>query len=311
MTRENKLALVVGFALILFVGILISDHFSIARQQQGADMSGKLAVRDPLSDPRGRDSFIDMNPPEPAVGATVMSGDPKPSPPNPIIDHSRPEQRTDISKGGLPSYGPNSPDASDEIRMHPDVRPIGEPMFAKGPEIAEPTNLEPVVKSDVRYHEVKPKDSFYSICRQYYGDTSLVDALATYNKLDDPASLRVGCRLMIPPPEQIGGKPAAVAKTPAKTPKTPAAETPATTTTPTPPSLRVVQVPDAAKPPKAGTSTGTMVAQTYVVKPGDSLTGIAQKCLGSKSKWRRLADLNSGVIDDEDNLRVGTVLRLQ
>ena len=27
MTRENKLALVVGFGLILLVGILISDHF--------------------------------------------------------------------------------------------------------------------------------------------------------------------------------------------------------------------------------------------------------------------------------------------
>ena len=40
MTRENKLALVVGFALILFVGILISDHFSIVRNQKAADLSG-------------------------------------------------------------------------------------------------------------------------------------------------------------------------------------------------------------------------------------------------------------------------------
>lgn len=31
MTRENKLALVIGFGLILFVGILVSDHFSAQR----------------------------------------------------------------------------------------------------------------------------------------------------------------------------------------------------------------------------------------------------------------------------------------
>lgn len=33
MTRENKLALVIGFGLILIVGILVSDHFSAARRQ--------------------------------------------------------------------------------------------------------------------------------------------------------------------------------------------------------------------------------------------------------------------------------------
>lgn len=45
MTRENKLALVVGFALILFVGILVSDHFSTARQQEAANL---VPVSDPL-----------------------------------------------------------------------------------------------------------------------------------------------------------------------------------------------------------------------------------------------------------------------
>jgi len=36
MTRENKVALVVGFALVLFVGILVSDHLSKAQTQQSA-----------------------------------------------------------------------------------------------------------------------------------------------------------------------------------------------------------------------------------------------------------------------------------
>ena len=33
MTREHKLALIVGFSLVLIVGVLISDHFSPARRQ--------------------------------------------------------------------------------------------------------------------------------------------------------------------------------------------------------------------------------------------------------------------------------------
>ena len=45
MTRENKLALVVGFGLILLVGILISDHFSTARSQEAAKLT---EVLDPL-----------------------------------------------------------------------------------------------------------------------------------------------------------------------------------------------------------------------------------------------------------------------
>lgn len=47
MTRENKLALVVGFALILFVGILISDHFSVAQNEVSANLG--QGISDPLS----------------------------------------------------------------------------------------------------------------------------------------------------------------------------------------------------------------------------------------------------------------------
>ncbi len=39
MTRENKLALIVGFSVILVVGVLVSDHFSKARQAQLRDLN--------------------------------------------------------------------------------------------------------------------------------------------------------------------------------------------------------------------------------------------------------------------------------
>ena len=52
MTRENKLALVVGFALIVFVGVLVSDHFSAA----SLDKPANLTQRDGRSSQR---SFSD------------------------------------------------------------------------------------------------------------------------------------------------------------------------------------------------------------------------------------------------------------
>lgn len=38
MTRENKLALIVGFGLVLFMGILVSDHLSTARREASASL---------------------------------------------------------------------------------------------------------------------------------------------------------------------------------------------------------------------------------------------------------------------------------
>ena len=39
MTREHKLAVVLGFGLLLFVGILVSDHFSATQRRNPADLA--------------------------------------------------------------------------------------------------------------------------------------------------------------------------------------------------------------------------------------------------------------------------------
>ena len=38
MTRENKLSIVIAFGLLIFVGMLVADHFSIASQKEIADL---------------------------------------------------------------------------------------------------------------------------------------------------------------------------------------------------------------------------------------------------------------------------------
>lgn len=68
MTRENKLALVIGFGLMLFVGILVSDHFS-AQRFDGAQLTQASAQSPSTS--------IDLTPidlPEAIVSPT--SGEP-------------------------------------------------------------------------------------------------------------------------------------------------------------------------------------------------------------------------------------------
>ncbi len=45
MTREHKLAVVLGFGLLLFVGILVSDHFSATQRRNSADLVANTGMR--------------------------------------------------------------------------------------------------------------------------------------------------------------------------------------------------------------------------------------------------------------------------
>ncbi len=45
MTREHKLAVVLGFGLLLFVGILVSDHFSATQRRGAADLAANTQIR--------------------------------------------------------------------------------------------------------------------------------------------------------------------------------------------------------------------------------------------------------------------------
>ena len=82
MTRENKLALIVGFGLVLFVGILVSDHLSIARRQSAASLrpnSTAYAFQPARAETRWF-SFGTSAPPE----GTPGPGIPEPAEPLPV-----------------------------------------------------------------------------------------------------------------------------------------------------------------------------------------------------------------------------------
>ena len=50
--------------------------------------------------------------------------------------------------------------------------------------------------------------------------------------------------------------------------------------------------------------------RTYVVKPGDSLSKIAQQVYGNMNDWRKLFDANRDIIQDPDLIHPGQTLRL-
>jgi nucleoid-associated protein YgaU len=59
------------------------------------------------------------------------------------------------------------------------------------------------------------------------------------------------------------------------------------------------------KPPAAGPGFAS-----YVVKPGESLSSIASRLLGSASKWKVLAELNRDRVGKDGSVRSGVTLRL-
>jgi len=182
MTRENKLALVVGFGLVLFVGILISDHFSTARNQESADIrSGRLV--DPLAQSRHDNAtLIELPGSRPEEEASRRTG--------PLA----------MSPGRIENDEASRPSDPAGRRVDP-VPPRNEiPRIVMGANNGDERSDSGGSgrRVDFVFHEVRPGESLIGIARRYYADDSLVKELARFNEIDNPDTIRVGHRLRIP-----------------------------------------------------------------------------------------------------------------
>lgn len=111
MTRENKLAIVIGFGLLLFVGILVSDHLS-ARNAQIANPQTEVARFEPARLPGGEpqqfgEGLPPAEPMRPVAGpfgiddgnrGTMLPGDGMQAP-EPIAPVAPKERTHTIAKG--------------------------------------------------------------------------------------------------------------------------------------------------------------------------------------------------------------------
>lgn len=277
MNRETKLALIIGFAFILVVGVLVSDYFSTAQRAELADLSegDRIALAPPTIAPPGYAG----RPVDP--GTDPRSADPRRGEPSPSRSH--------LASPELPweEPGRTTPNAElfrplvAESRDAGGVTPIPPERIAAPIQInqspAVPAEPEP---REVVRHTVTEDDSLWDLAEQYYGKGSLWPRIAEANrpegKRSDP-TIRTGEVLIIPPIEG---------------PVRRAGATPASTT------------------PAPGTNPPASGKRTYTIKKGDALSIIAQKQLGTSKRMDEIIRLNRDKIADPDDIRVGMVLAL-
>jgi nucleoid-associated protein YgaU len=312
-TREHKLALIVGFSLVLLVGVLIADHLSLARRAQIAPVGDKelSAARGPvnLMDPlRTIEHQLAMQTPAPTPWAEP------PAAPVPVLEFSPREtegpalvSEPAVSEPVHIAQGRHAPAAGDSDLIDT-ARSMGwEPRQQGGVTVltqtvreqarsAEPgrtlgMNAPPPAPTRAaenhKTYTVQRGDSWFRIAQRHYGDGNLWKELARFNGGDEV--VRLGAAVKIPSREALTGEAEAKA---ASQPAAPSAR----------PEPRK-QEPAPAKPGRL-----EVASLTYTVKRGDTLGEIAQRTLGTSRRWREIADLNN--IKDVDVIPAGTVLKL-
>ncbi|TVQ53763.1 MAG: LysM peptidoglycan-binding domain-containing protein [Phycisphaerales bacterium] len=199
MTRENKLALVIGFGLVLFVGILISDHFSTAQNQESADLvsargggttSADQRRRDPqlLEAPRASEERARFTPSPTLMGTGELRT---------AEADDRESQRGRESERNRQSERDDRASRSDESERIVIGGQNGRTSRDNDSRRAE---------SPVRFHDVRSGESLGAIARQYYGDESLYRQLAEFNDISNPNLVPAGRRLRIPVVEVLRGE---------------------------------------------------------------------------------------------------------
>ncbi|HVZ93612.1 MAG TPA: LysM peptidoglycan-binding domain-containing protein [Phycisphaerales bacterium] len=283
MTREQKLALILGFALVLVVGVLVSDHLSSAgKQQLGRVEPNKDLGTGTLDEPGLGRNLAFLNEPKPTVINTSDIREKNiTSEPLPKVDNG-PEVKQAPRDPFMDRVANNFNGATNDL------------LNGKTPHgVYQLDPVEPVTqvekKPSERTHTIAEGDTLWSIATRYYGSGAAHKKLAEYNasRLGSSGELRVGASLLIPTAEQLGLQTAATHVASNESSSEPATHK------------------EAEKKPETTDKPGT-----YTVKSGDTLAGIARKTLGSAGRWEDILALNTSKIDDETSIPPGTVLKL-
>ena len=305
--REQKIALIVGFAVVLVVGVLISDHLSGARHLQLADAtegdagrveaapiaylpdrmaeSRQLAADEPVVS--GRVPAV-----QPMIGGRETQAEPyvfaqggrgEVSPLGKVLDtlpvtKAEDDTASDSWQDSVRNFGERIARGLDNGVREAVVidRPVRQPARpVSSANAVRPVEVQPVV-APVR-HVVKKNESLYKIAKSYLGNGNRWREIAAANagRVGADGSVRSGVTLVIPGTvaEDTGRK------SPSRTPKT-------------------------------APATARSGPVKYTVKKNDSLSEIAQRYLGTTRRMPEIIAANRGKIDDPDDIRVGMVLTI-
>ena len=214
MTRENKFALVVGFGLVLLVGILISDHLASARSPDPPDLIPAGATENAAALDFG---FVDLG----GRGDGALGPEPA-SDPAPTAPRARPPAETlpptgdkmhTIERGetlaaisrryygkesmavALATYnGLDNPDnvvAGQSLRIPP-IQAIA----TAGPAASKPA----ATTTGAKTYTVKPDETLSEIAQRVLGTARRWEELFELNRsiLSDPNAIRAGMELRLP-----------------------------------------------------------------------------------------------------------------
>lgn len=319
MNRENKLALIIGFTLILVVGVLVSDHLSRANSaelgsgpsvREVADrkpISGSLigetiaagtrAPAEPVRLGSGVDRLADsgsevpaLREPEPAIeaGPRFAITDPNPG----TVEQAA---NTLATAGGEvwgtilgmyeTSATPRIPATVELSREGPRQR-IEEPPVREVASVDAGLGSRPVGAGSMKTtvsHTVADGENLYRIAKRYLGDGERWREIRDANRdvVDADGAIGVGDTLSIP------------------------------VLVPVTQSRQVERsAPREISPAVERDDRPIVVARTkeYVVKKGDILGRIAQEHLGTVKRVDEIVKLNG--LKDENDIRWGMTLRL-
>ncbi len=324
MTREQKLALVLGFAAVLVVGLLISDHLAAARSTDledaphdatvVVDAEEGQALRRVVTLPQNEEHFrgrpitrmaarergTTEQPSEPQREETLVASVPEretveTTPPAPIefVLGANGGEQTGGSESMIGRMGDAVADGAQGLaeRLRQLTTRVGdsriESMAVVDNQQGEPVSRRVSTSPTIIQHHVQANESLYKIAAKYYGDGNEWRRIARDNegRVGENGSVRQGVTLRIFDPKVGVAPDQAVASAPVKPDVDPIAK----------PQTRTVE-------PKG--------PLTYTVKSGDTLGEISMELLGTIRRQHELIALNRDVLKDPDQLRAGMVLKL-
>lgn len=293
MTREHKLALILGFALVMVVGVLVSDH--ISGSQRG------VATAQTMDDPiRAIETELG-----PGLGQAARRSQDRALPGLSAPEEDRiqiavhtPGIIDELMNGvrdGLNSWNQNpTPPAAklDSPSDTPRETQISPPQSGQVGEIKMGERIEqrPIGAgrqegSRAQLHQVQKGETLWAIAEKYYGDGNLHRKLQAHNsdRMGPGGTIQPGTNLVIPSRSELDGNPT------------------------------TVQVARDSTPPRGGSSdapASSSSSRVYVVKRGDVLGTISQRELGTVKRMGEILKLNADKISSADEIWVGLELRL-
>ncbi len=194
-------------------------------------------------------------------------------------------------------------------------------MLTKVTDVVDPAKPAPVASKPAvipgsKSYVVVAGDTLPAIAKRFYGPEegnrlANIDRIyrANVTMLPSPAEIKVGQKLVIPPPLPPLSKPATGPTAPTM------AASPAPAPNPSKPSDMLPKtlfekVQSLGKPAAAPAPSATPEGRWYTVQDGDKLWKIAATQLGAGSRWDEIYKLNSEILANENALQVGMRLRL-